>query len=101
MRHFVRGTLVVLSLLSVPAFAEPPAKGGPVKVDDTITVRAGNAKALKVPGVTRVALGDPDVGDVEVTGDDVLRIEGRKAGETTLIVWTDETRTVYRVVVQK
>ena len=100
MRHFVRSTLVAVCLLSLPALAKPPAKSGPVKVDDTITVRAGNSKALKVPGVTRVALGDPEIGDVEVKEDDVLRIKGLKAGETTLIVWTDEARKSYRIVVQ-
>lgn len=100
MRHFVRSTLVAVCLLSVPALAKPPPKSGPVKVDDTITVRAGNSKALRVPGVSRVALGDPEIGDVEIKGEDVLRIKGLKAGETTLIVWADDVKKSYRIVVQ-
>lgn len=100
MNPFIRSTLVVLSLLSVPAFASPPAVPAPAAAEEILTVKAGNARTLQAPGVTRVALGDPDIADVEVTGDDVLRIDGRKAGETQLIVWTPKGRKAYRIVVQ-
>ena len=101
MKHFVRSTLVALTLLSVPVFASPPSKPAPADARETVTVRAGNSKALKAPGVTRVALGDPEIADVKVTEDDVLRVDGLKAGETTLIVWTGKARKEYRIVIEK
>jgi pilus assembly protein CpaC len=101
MKRFARGTLVALVLCSVPTLADPPQKQPtPQAAEETITVRAGNARTLEAPGVTRVALGDPEIADVEVTGDNVLRIDGRKAGETKLLVWTGEKRKAYRIVVQ-
>jgi len=100
MKRFARGTLVALALCSVPALADPPRKPTPQAAEETITVRAGNSKSLEAPGVTRVALGDPEIADVEVTGDKLLRIDGRKAGETKLLVWMGEKRKAYRIVVQ-
>lgn len=102
MKHFVRSTLVVLSLLSVPALSEPSAKAPAAKgSEELITVRAGNAKTLKAPGMTRLALGDPDIADASIAGDDIVRIQGIKAGETKLLVWTGKTRKAYRIVVEK
>jgi pilus assembly protein CpaC len=100
MKHLARCALMALSLCAVPAFADPTQKPAPQAAEETITVRAGNAKSLDVPGVTRLALGDPEIADVELTGENVLRIEGLKAGETKLLVWTGEKRRAYRVVVQ-
>jgi hypothetical protein len=38
--------------------------------------------------------------DVNLAGDDVLRIDGKKAGETVLRVWTGKARKECRIVVQ-
>jgi pilus assembly protein CpaC len=100
MKALIRGCLVALTLLSVPGLAEPAGKPKQEASEEVLTVKAGNSKPLSVPGVTRVALGDPDIADVKLTGDDVLRIDGRKAGETNLLVWTKEGRKAYRIVVQ-
>jgi pilus assembly protein CpaC len=100
MTSILRATLVALSLLSAPGLASPPEVPAPAAAEETLTVRAGGAKTLSVPGVTRVALGDPEIADVEVTEGDELRIDGRKAGETKLLVWTGKVRKAYRIVVQ-
>lgn len=101
MKHFVRGTLVVLSLFSIPALSEPSKAPAAQASEETITVRAGNVKVLNAPGLTRLALGDPDIADVTTEGENVVRIEGRKAGATTLLVWTGKTRKAYHIVVEK
>lgn len=100
MKHFVRSTLVALSLFSVPVFANPPQQPAPVATEETITLQVGGTKELQVSGLTRVAVGDPEVADIDVEGGATLRIEGRKAGETILVVWTGEGRKAYRLVVQ-
>ncbi|MFL5346460.1 MAG: pilus assembly protein N-terminal domain-containing protein [Hyalangium sp.] len=101
MKHFVRSTLVVLSLCSVPALSDPSAKAPAVKgSEEIITVRAGNAKTVKAPGMTRLALEDPEIADASISGTDVVRIQGIKAGETVLLVWTGKARKAYRIVVQ-
>lgn len=100
MKHLVRSTLVALSLFSVSVFASPSQKPAPAAAEETITVRVGGTKDLQVPGLTRIALGNVEFADVKAMGDDVVRIEGLKAGETTLLVWTGKGRKAYRVVVQ-
>jgi Flp pilus assembly secretin CpaC len=101
MKPFARRALVVLSLFSAPALAVPPHKPALEAAEETITVRAGNAKTLKANGVTRLALGDPKIADVTIAGGDVIRIDGIKAGETKLLVWTGKARKAYRIVVEK
>lgn len=100
MKHFVRSTLVALSLFSVPAFANPSQKPDPAAVEETITVHVGSTKDLQVPGLTRIALGNIEVADVKTAGGGIVRIEGLKAGETTLLVWAGKARKAYRLVIQ-
>jgi len=38
--------------------------------------------------------------DIQLTGNNGLRIDGLKAGETKLLVWTGEKRKAYRIVVE-
>jgi pilus assembly protein CpaC len=99
MKHFVRSTLVALTLFSVPVFASSSDKPAPAASEEKISVRAGNSKTLSAPGVTRLALGDPEIADVKMAGGDVIRIDGLKAGETMLIVWVGKARKSYRIVV--
>ena len=101
MKAFLRGALVALSLVSIPSLADPAQAPAPAAAEEVLTVQAGGSKTLQVPGLTRVALGDPDIADVEVSGGNALRIDGRKAGETKLIIWTTSARKAYRIVVQK
>lgn len=101
MKAFLRRALVLLPLVLIPLLADagPPPTAG--LAYEPFTVRQGTAKTLLVPGMTRIALEDPDIADVEVTGEDSLRIDGLKIGETKLIVWTSGWRRGYRIVVEK
>jgi Flp pilus assembly secretin CpaC len=57
------------------------AEGEPVRL------RPGGQSVLKVPGLTRVAIGEKDVADVRVTGAGELLLLGRHAGRTTITLW--------------
>ncbi len=58
-------------------------------------VGLGELRLLSAPGATRVAVGDPLVADVEVSGPGELLIRGAAPGETTLLVWTGDLRATY------
>ncbi len=101
MKAFLCSSLVLLSLVFIPSLADagqPPTAG---LAYELFTVQQGSSKTLLVSGMTRIALEDPDIAEVEVTGEDSLRIDGRKIGETKLIVWTSGWRRGYRIVVEK
>ncbi|WP_224240487.1 pilus assembly protein N-terminal domain-containing protein [Hyalangium gracile] len=101
MKKLIRSTLLAVSLFSVPVFAEENAKPAPEAKVETVTVRAGNSKSLNVPGLTKLALGNVEFAEVSTPGGNLIRIEGLKAGETTLLVWTGSgKRKEYRIVVQ-
>lgn len=52
-----------------------------------IRVSPGTQDVLKVPGVTRVAVGNADVLDVRVTGPNELLLLGKQRGRTSLTLW--------------
>jgi len=71
---------IVLLLLLAPAAAQ--AK------DQTIQLGVGTQRVLSIPGgVSRVAVGDPNVADVKPLGSNQLLIIGGQVGRTTLLVW--------------
>ena len=90
---------------SAVAKAPPPAKqkAAPVK-QETLTLKKGEVKDLSIPGVTRIALGDTDVADVERPGDlddPGVRVTALKAGKTQLLVWTEDgVKREYTVLVR-
>ena len=42
---------------------------------------------LDIDGITRVAVGDPDVCDIKTVGDNQLLVIGTNPGKTTILVW--------------
>ena len=81
--------LVLLLAVSLGAEAEAPA----------IRVSPGAQKAVQVPGLERVAVADPEVADVTLTGDRELLVLGRKPGQTSLTLWVKGRPTTRLVVV--
>ncbi len=70
----------VLSLsLQLVLAAEP--------VEQTIRVSPGTQQVIKIPGLTRVALADPTVADVNVTGAGELLVLGKRQGRTSMTLW--------------
>ncbi|WNG32307.1 protein kinase [Archangium violaceum] len=66
-----------------------------------LTLELGSRYEIKVPGVHRVAVGEPGIVDVRVVGAETLSFEPVGPGTTTLLVWTkDSTRRTYTVTVR-
>ncbi len=87
------GVFAVAFLLALPAFAQ---EGG------NIAIGVGAQKVLTVPGIQRVAIGDPAIADVKTIGNNQLLIIGSAEGKTTLLIWkTDGRRTSYNISVSK
>jgi pilus assembly protein CpaC len=67
-----------------------------------VALGVGTQKVLTVPGIQRVAVGDPAVADVRVIGNGQLLIMGSSEGKTTLLVWKSSGQRVsYLVSVRK
>jgi Flp pilus assembly secretin CpaC len=100
MKHFVRSVLVSLSLFAVPAFASPAQVPAPTSTQETLILKRGSSMSVKVPGMNRIAIGDPEIAEVEVPDKSAIRLTGLKAGETTLVVWSGTDIKTYRLVVE-
>ncbi|MBJ6765202.1 secretin [Corallococcus sp. H22C18031201] len=86
------GALVAL-VASAPALAQEGS---------TVSLGVGTQKVVSIPGLSRVALGDPSVADVSTLGTSQLLITGKQEGKTTLLVWkTSGQRVSYNVTVRK
>jgi len=56
--------------------------------DGMLRVSADQRRALRVPSLTRVVVGDAATCDAVLSGPDELELVPRRAGTTTLLVWT-------------
>ncbi|MCP3137018.1 pilus assembly protein N-terminal domain-containing protein [Pyxidicoccus xibeiensis] len=105
MRHGIGITLFTLAVAGT-ALARSSEKDNAPKTEsaheEVVALKKGGAHTLRIKGVTRVALGDPEIAKVELTGDDTLRVTALTSGETTLILWSGpkQDMTVYRIVVK-
>lgn len=52
-----------------------------------LNLAVGAQKSLTLPGIQRVAIGDPAIADVKTIGNNELVLIGTSAGHTTLLVW--------------
>lgn len=78
--------MLTTALLSLAVAAEP------------IRLSPGTQHVLKIPGITRVAVGQEQVADVRATGKGELLITANQLGRTSLTLWTAsgalQTRTI-------
>lgn len=82
-------TLIMLGLLSVT---------GNAFADELLSVGVSRSRILDGDGVSQVAVADPEIADVIVSGNEVILI-GKKTGATSLHIWKWGNRTSYTVVV--
>jgi pilus assembly protein CpaC len=47
----------------------------------------GGQEVIRVPGLTRVAIGRPEIADVQVAGNGELLVLGKARGKTNMILW--------------
>ena len=65
----------------------------------TLSVAVNGSRYMEASGITRLAVGNPEVADVRLlSGNDFLLV-GKKPGSTTLLVWSDNGREEYNVYV--
>src|SRR3982751_3344288 len=85
-----------LPLFAVLLAAAPPEGA-------VITVAVGQQKVLQLNNIARVAIGEPEIGDVkQVGGGSELLITGMGEGRTSLLVWRiNDARLSYLVVVRR
>lgn len=53
----------------------------------TLNLGIGTQKVLTVPGISRIAVGDPSVADVKTVGNNQVLVVGAGEGKTTLLIW--------------
>jgi len=52
-----------------------------------LSLGVGTQKVVSVPGITRIAVGDPAIADVKTIGNNQILVIGAGEGKTTLLVW--------------
>lgn len=96
-KFYSRWLCLVLSVLALPASVALAEEGG-----TTITLGVGTQKVITVPGVNRIAVGDPAVADIKTIGNNQVLIIGQSEGKTSLLLWRSSgQRTSYQVIVRK
>lgn len=81
-----------MSLIALSALVLA-ASPGPLKLTP------GGQEVLRVPGLTRVAVGRPEIADVQVTGGGELLVLGKARGKTNLVLWVRGERQNREVIV--
>lgn len=93
MRLMRTAWLALLLLMSVSAMAQ---EGG------NIALGVGTQKVMNVPGIKRIAVGDPSIADVKTIGNNQVLIIGSAEGKTSLLIWkSNDQRLTYNVMVRK
>ncbi|MBI5544931.1 MAG: pilus assembly protein N-terminal domain-containing protein [Deltaproteobacteria bacterium] len=88
--------LAVAVVLAVAAPAYPQDD------NSTIAIGVGTQKVLSIPGIARIAIGDPGIADVKPINSSQLLIVGQAEGGTTLLIWkSNGSRLSYLIRVRK
>lgn len=73
---------------------------GSARAAEPVEVSLNESKYMAAPGITRLAVGNPAIADVQLLSSGDFLLVGKKAGTTSLIVWSDGgRRTEYTVYV--
>jgi len=91
LRFFSRAfwALVTLTLPIAIAQAAPGNCASLGKLPATLEVGEGMQQAMQSPvAITRLAVGDPKIADVQVNGNQAFLLTGISQGATSLMIWT-------------
>ena len=90
-RHTICAGLLVSAgiLLAAPA----------VHAAQPLQIGLNESRYMEISGLSRVAIGNPEVADVQLVSGNELLVIGKKAGSTTLLAWGGGGRTEYLVIV--
>jgi pilus assembly protein CpaC len=67
---------------------------------EPLRLAPGGQEVLKVPGLTRMAIGDDSIADVRVVGAGEVLVLGRQRGRTTLSLWANGRLSTRSVLVE-
>ena len=90
-----RHTICAGVLISAGILMAAPA----VHAAQPLNIGLNESRYLEIGGLTRVAVGNPAIADVQLISGSELLVVGKKAGSTTLLVWGGGTRQEYIIVV--
>lgn len=72
---------------------------GQVLAATPLNVSVNGSQYMEAPGITRLAVGNPGIADVKLLSNNDFLVVGKKAGSTSLIVWSNGQREEYSVYV--
>ncbi len=75
----------------VTVTAAPSSAGDPTPITFTPTLQLGAKTSRAVPGLQRIAVGDPDIADLSVD-DAGVTLAGKGAGQTNVLLWFADGR---------
>lgn len=91
----------LLPLAAIPLVAISLATPAVADSHRTLPLAVGKSTVLKADSkVLRVSVTDPAITDVVVMSKNEVLVNGKQAGATNLIVWTEKERRIYNVVVR-
>ena len=82
-------------LLSAGILLSAPA----VQAATPLSVAVNESRYVQEPGLNRVAIGSPEIADVQLLSAREFLLVGKKSGSTTLLVWSANGRQEYIVTV--
>lgn len=83
--------MILMAFLSTIASAEP----------HLIHLAVGEAKVLSIKGITRIAVSSPEVLELVVTSGQEFLLNAKKAGISTVNVWSSQGRFTFKFAVQE
>lgn len=66
---------------------------------DILNVSVNGSRYMEDSGITRLAVGNPDIADIRLLSNNDYLVVGKKAGSTSLLVWSNNGRQEYNVYV--
>ena len=90
-----RNKVLATLLISAGIFAQTPA----VQAATPLSVSVNESRYVQEPGLNRVAVGNPEIADVQLLSAREFLLVGKKAGSTSLLVWGANGRQEYLVTV--
>lgn len=72
---------------------------GHVFAADILNVSVNGSRYMEDSGITRLAVGNPDIADIRLLSNNDYLVVGKEAGSTSLLVWSDHGRQEYNVYV--
>lgn len=89
------------AVLSALVFSATLAQAARGNEEETLHLVPGQQKILSAPGVTRIAIANPNVADVKVVTAGQVLVTAVGVGETELTVWQGSRLASYQIVVTR